>query len=305
MLDARVSGPRVGYSYIFYFGIVAFSSSGFNKLFYHTRSLQWDTYVSDCGLDGNTIYGVGKVFALFRGATVKPNQPKRKLKNMKLKYLALIMIGLAGLGLQQAKADVFTSDLNAGNSAISSFTGPYGLVTIDLTTTTTATVTFTSNTVGTNIYLFGDGGSVALNVHATTFTATSISGSNSGTGFTPGAYTVAKAGNEDGLGTFNLRINSDDGYTHSSDTITFTLTNTSGTWASASDVLINNANGFDAAAHIFVAAFPADASASALATGFAGEGPQSPPHLPDGGATVMLLGAALGVLGVLRRRLMS
>jgi len=221
----------------------------------------------------------------------------------KIKYIAAVLIALVGLGLQQAKADVFTSSLNQGNSAISSFTGPYGTVTITTTGTNTATVTFTSNTVAGNAYLFGDGGSVALNVNATTFSVSGISGSNSGTGFTPGPFSQMVAGNEDGFGSFNLRIRSFDGFSHSSDTITFTLTNTSGTWASAADVLTNNANGFDAAAHIFVTTSPANASNSALATGFAGEG--GGVVAPDGGTTVMLLGVALGALGMARRFLMS
>ena len=220
----------------------------------------------------------------------------------KIKYIAAVLMALVGLGLQQAKADTFISSLNQGNSAISSFTGPYGTVTITLVNSTTATVTFTSNTVAGNTYLFGDGGSVALNVNATTFSATGITGTNAGTGFTPGPFSVG-SGNEDGFGSFNLRISSFDGFTHSSDTITFTLTNTSGTWASAADVLIANADGFDAAAHIFVTTSPANASNSALATGFAGEGAQG--NVPDGGTTVMLLGAALGALGMARRFLMG
>jgi hypothetical protein len=218
----------------------------------------------------------------------------------KLKYIAAVLIAIAGFGLQQA--DAFTSQLNVGNPAISGFTGPYGTVTITLVNSTTATVTFTSNTVAGNIYLFGDGGSVALNVNATTFSVSGISGSNTGTGFTPGPYTFAGAGVEDGFGSFNLTINSFDGFTHSSDTISFTVTNTSGTWASAADVLAFNANGYDAAAHIFVTSSPANASNSALATGFAAENAVG---APDGGTTVMLLGAALGMLGMARRFLMS
>src|SRR6266480_2932440 len=113
----------------------------------------------------------------------------------KIKYIAAILIAIAGLGLQQANA--FTSDLNAGNTAIAGFTGPYGTVTINLENSTTATVTFTSNTVAGNIYLFGDGGSVALNVNATTFSVSGITGSNRGTGFTPGPFSQMVAGNED------------------------------------------------------------------------------------------------------------
>jgi hypothetical protein len=221
----------------------------------------------------------------------------------KIKYIAAVLIAIAGFGLQQAKADVFTSSLNAIN--FTGFTGPYGTVTVTLVNSTTATVTFQSNTVAGNIYLFGDGGSVALNVNATTFTATGISGTNSGTGFTPGPYTaiVGAGQQEDGMGKFNLTINSFDGFTHTASTITFTLTDTSGTWANAAAVLTNNTSGFDAAAHVFVTSSPANASNSAIITGFTGEGPQA--NVPDGGTTVMLLGAALGALGMARRFLMS
>ena len=221
----------------------------------------------------------------------------------KLKYLATLMIAIAGFGLQQAKA--FESDLSAGNSAISGFTGPYAHLSITLVNSTTATVTFTSLTNSGNIYLLGDGGSVALNVNAASFSVSGISGTNSGTGFTPGPFTQQAGGNEDGFGAFNLRISSFDGFTHSSDSITFTLTNLSGTWATQADVVTANAAGFDAAAHIFVTSFPANASNSALATGFAAEPGHGPPGVPDGGATVMLLGAALGALGMVRRYLKS
>src|SRR6266576_418107 len=175
----------------------------------------------------------------------------------KIKYIAAVLIAIAGFGLQQAKADVFTSSLNNGNTGINGFAGPYGTVTITLVNSTTATVTFSSNTVAGNIYLFGDGGSVALNVNATTFAVSGITGSNSGTGFTPGPFSQGAAGNEDGFGSFNLTINSFDGFTHSSDSISFTLTNTSGTWGSAAGVIIANADGFDAAAPIFVTTSPA------------------------------------------------
>jgi hypothetical protein len=226
-----------------------------------------------------------------------------EINNMnKIKYIAAVLIAIAGFGLQQA--DAFTSSLDTGNSAISGFTGPYGTVTVTLVNSTTATITFTSSTNSGNIYLFGDGGSVAVNLNASTFTVSNITGSNSGTGFTPGPYTFAGAGVEDGFGSFNLTINSFDGFTHSSDSITFTVTNTSGTWGSDADVLIANASGFDAAAHIFVTTFPANASNSALATGFAAE-TGGGTGVPDGGTTVMLLGAALGALGMARRFIMS
>jgi hypothetical protein len=221
----------------------------------------------------------------------------------KIKYLAAVLIAVAGFGLQPANAiTMFTSSLNQGNSAISGFAGPYGNVTVVLTSSTTAIVGFTNNTVAGNTYLFGASGAVALNVNATTFSVSNIMGSNSGTGFTPGPFTVG-SGQEDGFGMFNLQISSFDGTGHASSVISFTLTNTSGTWGSPAAVLAFNSNGFDAAAHIFVMTSPANASIITLATGFAGEG--TAVVVPDGGTTVMLLGAALGALGTARRFLMS
>ena len=223
----------------------------------------------------------------------------------KIKYIAAVLIAIAGMGLQQA--DAFTSLLNNGNPAISGFQGPYGTVTITLVNSTTATVTFTASTqiIGgiTYQYMFGDGSSVAVNTNG----AASVSGI-SGTcvgcvGITPGAYTAAGSGNVDGFGVLNQTINDFDGFTHAATVVTFTLTKTSGTWASDASVLIANANGALVAAHIFVTTSPPNASSSANVTGFAANG--GAVNTPDGGTTVMLLGAALGALGMARRFLMS
>jgi hypothetical protein len=152
-------------------------------------------------------------------------------------------------GVGTASAESISFFLTTGNLA--GYTGPYAQVTVDRTSSTTATITFTSWNDGAYIYLMGDGGSVALNVNATTFTATNISGTNSLTGsWTPGPYTTG-SGNEDGLGSYNLKINSFDGWSHSANEITFTLTDTSGTWASVADVLTANSKGYVAAIHFF------------------------------------------------------
>ena len=215
----------------------------------------------------------------------------------KIKCIVPVLIAIAGLGLQQAKADTFSFNLGVGNPAISGYPGPYISVTVNRTSSTKATITFTSLTAAGNIYLMGDGSSVAVNVNATSWTVTNVMGSNSGTGFTPGPYTNGGSGNVDGFGAFNQTINSFDGFGHSSSTIRFSLTNMSGTWATAAAVLAANSGGSLAAAHIFVTASPANAANGALDTGFAGNGGQ----VPDGGTTVMLLGVALGALGMARR----
>src|SRR4029077_15220153 len=131
---------------------------------------------------------------------------------------------------------------------------------------------------------------VAVNVNAASWTLGTIIGLNAGIGFSPGPFSDAGSQNVDGFGIFNQTIDSFAGFTHSSDSVSFTLSDTSGTWTSAANVLIANSHGLLAAAHIFVTEFPADASNGALATGFAGNG-----TVPEPG-TVSLV--ALGVLGL-------
>src|SRR5579864_3842798 len=75
-----------------------------------------------------------------------------------------------------ARADIITSTLGTGNSDISGYTGPYGTVTIDLTSPTTADITFVSDNVGTNNFYFIDGGSAAVEVNATSWTVSGLSG---------------------------------------------------------------------------------------------------------------------------------
>ena len=221
----------------------------------------------------------------------------------KIKYIAAVLIAIAGLGLQQAKAD-FIFNLTVGNSGLSGFPGPYATVDVHLTDPTHATISFTSLTNGTNIYLFGAVNAVDVNVNATTWTIGSFTATNAGTGFTPGPLSDGGSGTVDGFGVLNQTVNSFDGFTHASDFISFTLTNTSGTWASDTTVLVANNQGVFGAAHIFVTTTigGVNASNSALVTGFAANGGST---VPDGGTTVMLLGAALGALGMARRFLMS
>ena len=231
---------------------------------------------------------------------------------MKIKSIKPILGGVSvvAMFLAAVSAEAIQYSLGIGNSAISGYTGPYATADVTLTDSTHAKIVFTSLTGGGNIFLLGDGGSVAVNVNATSWTLGNTTGANSGTGFTPGSYSDGGAGNEDGFGSFNQTINSFDGYTHSSSTITLLLTDDSGTWASASDVLAKNASGYYVGAHIFVTSEPANANNGALATGFAvdgstggGGGGGGGGGVPDGGSTIALLGFGLVGIDYLRRRI--
>lgn len=213
-------------------------------------------------------------------------------KTARLITMTLAVIVLLALSIpRSARADL-TFDLSTGNTGLSGFAGPYAHVDISLSGQT-ATVTFTSLTNGGNIYLMGDGGSVDLNVHAASFTVGTITGTNAGTGFAPGPLSQDTAGTVDGFGTFNLKITSFDGFTHSSDKISFTVTNTSLTsWLSVNDVLSLNSNGADAAAHIFVTSSPANAANGAIVTGFASN------FVPEAGSMGLLGLGLLALLGL-------
>jgi len=209
---------------------------------------------------------------------------------------ALVLLGFAALlGASSARADTISYSLTVGNPGLAGFPGPYADVLVDRTSSTTATITFTSNTVGGNTYLLGDGGSADVNVNAATWTVGSFSSSNAGVGFTPGPLSDGGASAVDGHGIFNQTVDSFDGYTHSADTISFIITNTSGTWANAASVLVENASGNVAAAHIFVCSGTGscDASSGALTTGFA--------TVPEP-STALLLGGSLLALALTRRR---
>ena len=83
--------------------------------------------------------------------------------------------------------------------------------------------------------------------------------------------------------------------------VSFTLNNLLGTWSGAGDVLVANADGFDAVAHIFVTSSPANADNGASVTGFAGE-TGGTVTTPGGGATAALLGLDLVGLAGIRAR---
>ena len=173
----------------------------------------------------------------------------------KLKYIAPVLIALVGLGLQQAKADIYSFDLATGNAAISGFPGPYANVSIDLTSSNTATITMTAYAG----FLIGGGQAADFNVNASSWSISNLAFNGTG------AVSDGQSNNADGFGSFNQTFDVFDGFTNAGTLLTFTLTGGAGTnWLNAMQVLIANNKGWLAAAHIFVI------GDQTVVTGFAG-----------------------------------
>lgn len=220
--------------------------------------------------------------------------------NRNLLKLGLALV-LLSLGASSASADTLTFDLTAPNlGGLDCCTGPYASVTVDRASNTAATVTFNSLTNGGYIYLMGGAQSTDLNVNAASFTADTISGSTSLSGFLPWSVKGTPGSqNVDGFGIFNLSIDAFDGFGHSATQVVVNLTNTSGTWASAADVLAANANGSTAAVHGFACAMPGcNGKSGAYTTGYASNGTEI--EVPEP-ATLSLM-SGLGVLAIAFRR---
>lgn len=213
-------------------------------------------------------------------------------------------IALAPLMLLAASANAQVYTIGLGNSAMSPYLAPYATATISLVDSTHANVTFASLSHDGYVFLMGSAQGIDVNVNAANFTVGNLTWANVYSGFLdPGAgtYTVG-SGNVSSFGVFNTVIDFFDGFKNTASTFSFSLTNTSGTWADAASVLTPNASGSSAAIHGFICADPTcTRQAGAVATGFASDGVTPP--VPEAEAHVLLL-AGLTLLGfrVMRSR---
>lgn len=210
------------------------------------------------------------------------------MRTFSSKAIALAAMGLLSFA-PSAKADVVIFDLSVGNTALSPLPAPYGTVTVDRTSNTTAIITFNALLTGGDQYAFGSQGAFDVNVNATSFTTTTPTLTAQ---FASAGPATAGSGNISTFGNFNLTFDLFDGFTNSATSASFTLTDTSGTWASASNVLTNNAQGNEVAAHIFACASPCTANSTVLVTGFSTNGVGA---VPEPSTWAMML---LGFMGV-------
>ena len=217
---------------------------------------------------------------------------------MSIRIVALLAVVILTLGASIASAgSIVTSTLTDSNGCCGA--GPFGTVTIDLTSPTMATITFTANPG----FLFLDTNSAGVNVNATSWFVSGLTGTAL-PGFSGPDLSNTGAGQMDGFGMMNQTFKEFDGFTWALQTMTFMLTNNTGIWTSAGNVLKTNGTAFDAAHIGECSATPCTINTPFANTGFAAE-----PKLPGGAvpepASLVLFGTMLFGGALLAKRMMN
>ena len=208
--------------------------------------------------------------------------------SMRSKILAAAAASALALTLGTAASALTTFTLGTGNAALAGFPPPYGTVNVTLNDATHALISFTS---ATPTYYFLGAQAVDVNVNAASWTFGSVTENSAGTLSNGGSNQV------DGFGVFNQTTDLTDGFGDRASSISFILTNTSGTWASDALVLTANASGNTVAAHIGAC----DAGCTQfLSTGFATNGNLG--VIPEPATWAMMIMGFGGIGAMLRRR---
>ena len=213
------------------------------------------------------------------------------------KLLAAAAASALALSFGTAASALTTFSLNLGNAAIGGYPSPYGSVDVNLVDATTADITFTAGSVGIYDYFFIATSAADVNVNATSWSFSNLTGNG-------GALSDGGSGNVDGHGTFNQTFDQFDGFGQPSTSISFRLTDLSGTWASSDSVLAANGSGHFVAAHIAVCDTSANPTCNsdlgAVATGFATDGPGG--GIPEPATWGLMLVGFFGAGALIRRR---
>jgi hypothetical protein len=216
----------------------------------------------------------------------------RVLRSVRSPAFAIALVGFAGLVIPSVSRGDTIYTLNSPDSALGVAPGPYGTVKVHLDSSTQATVTFLANS------LRKFGGAQALDVN-TNGAATASNFNSNGIGHAA-AMSGGGPGSASGFGSFSNSISNYVTLAYAFTQASFVLTKTSGTWASDGAVLTSNADGFVAAAYVFVVG--SDGS-SLVTKGFTGNGPLATPEFGSASLMGLLLLGLGGIFGVRRFRM--
>jgi hypothetical protein len=237
--------------------------------------------------------------------------PSRQMRSF-ARVAALSLLLLAGFG-DKTHATLIVSLANANGNFDSTQAGyppPYGTVQVTRTSNTTANIVLTPDAgphgSGGFFYLFGDGGTIALNVNGSNLSFSSVSTTSP---FPPGSFSVQDggAGNQSSFGSFNFSLNATNGQggqggaSTALSKLSFTLTSAGANWLTDSDVLTPDNKGFVASAHLFAYTGSPSVTNNSAFTAYVGDA--DAPAVPEPATVVTLMsGLPFGLLA-LRRRL--